>query len=191
MAYEFNDFSTDLQIMFPNITKTQVEESFKYYNLGRKMGNFSIGLLDNLKPLEPALGTIFDAIPGVLCTGNGWTIHINDSYILGGVHSHADFFLVSHNTWLPAQGNNKSLQAKGAGTVGNQLDYVSDAMMTDQYGPIKVTQREVIALNIFGYTRNPAGIFKCTHPNLADQAKIPIYICEVNEICSALKKAGN
>lgn len=190
MAYDnLVDFTNDIRIMMPEISDAKVAVSYEKYLHGRNVGPFKIGILEHINPLIPQLGTIFDSVPGVLCTGTGWTIEINDSYILGGIHSHANFTLVAHNRWLKPSGANAALQGRTAGVAkgANQLDYVADAMMTDPYGTLKVTQRELLALNIFGYSRQDnSPVFRCTNHRLADQASFPLYLCEVNELSDAI-----
>jgi len=87
---------------------------------------------------------------------NKWSIWLNDSFILGGIHSHAVFHLISNIPDL--QGNAANAQF-----------------------PFNVTQRELIGLLTFGYSSSTplakGSEYKCTQTQLADAATFKSY-CE-------------
>lgn len=69
-----------------------------------------------------------------------------------------------------------------------QLDYVKDP--NAQYS-LKVTQREVLRLNSFGYSggsnENGRRIFTCTNTQLADGARLNAYKTIVDGFTEALR----
>ncbi len=86
--------------------------------------------------------------------GNKWSIWLNDAFILGGIHNHAAFHLVS-NMNLKGDSNSKQF-------------------------PFNVTQRELIGLCTFGYSGVVGDLkagteFKCTKAELADAATFKTY----------------
>ena len=99
--------------------------------------------------------------------GNMWSIWLNDAYILGGIHGHVEFDLVSKVDLKP--------NPNGA-------------------FPFNVTQRELIGLLMFGYStgRPPKPTtYRCTNQQLADSATFKTYVAhmEVREAEARAKKA--
>ncbi len=89
--------------------------------------------------------------------GNKWSIWLNDAFILGGIHSHAVFSLVS----------NVNLK----GDLNAQF-------------PFNVTQRELLGLCKFGYSGIAGDLkagtqYKCTDTQLADAAMFKSYVEEM------------
>jgi len=89
--------------------------------------------------------------------GNKWSIWLNDAFILGGIHTHAVFHLVSN------------LNLKGD----------SNAQF-----PFNVTQRELLGLCKFGYSGMEGELkagteYKCTDTQLADAATFKSYVEEM------------
>lgn len=101
--------------------------------------------------------------------GNKWSIWLNDAFILGGIHSHSVFHLVSDINSL----------------AGNPNDA--------QY-PFKVTQRELIGLLKFGYSGSAPHLkgteYKCTNTQLADGATFKAYVDEMLSQESKLRKGA-
>jgi hypothetical protein len=88
--------------------------------------------------------------------GNKWSIWLNDAFILGGIHSHAVFHLVSDIGSL-------------AGDPNAQF-------------PFNVTQRELIGLLTFGYSGSAlikGSEYTCTDTQLADAATFKSYVKEM------------
>ncbi len=127
----------------------------------------------------------------ILRTENTWSIILNDSWILGGVHGHVNFELVS-----PVRGN-----------VMDQ-NYTTDLSADRKF---TVTGRELIGLKTFGYQQvygpvekishdsRPADLpgtnilLQCTNPQLADAATLTRYTNEVMKMAAsggATKAAG-
>jgi hypothetical protein len=108
-----------------------------------------------------------------------WRIFLNDCFILGGVHSKGDFILVGLKEIV-----DHSSMVKKPG----QLDYVKDPKA--KYS-LKVTQREVLGINSFGYSGgdNEHGkcVFKCTIPQLANSARLSEYKLLVDGFAAALR----
>jgi hypothetical protein len=93
--------------------------------------------------------------------GRKWSVWLNDSFILGGIHSHALFFLKSNPDDLDR--------------VDDKSEFV-----------FNVTQRELIGLITFGYSRgdesHPKGLeYKCSDTRLADAATFKSYVERVQE----------
>lgn len=87
--------------------------------------------------------------------GNMWSIWLNDAYILGGIHGHVEFDLVSK----------VDLKPNPAGDF-----------------PFNVTQRELIGLLTFGYSTGlPPKLttYRCTNLQLADSATFKTYIAQM------------
>ncbi len=127
----------------------------------------------------------------ILRTETRWSIILNDSWILGGVHGRVNFELVS-----PVQGN-----------VMDQ-SYTTNLSADRKF---TVTGRELIGLKTFGYQQvygpvekitheaRPAGLpgttilLQCTNPNLAESATLTRYTSEVMRMAAspgATKAAG-
>lgn len=89
--------------------------------------------------------------------GNKWSIWLNDAFVLGGIHAHARFHLVSE---------------------------VSDYADARAQFPFNVTQRELIGLVTFGYSRGTPGRkgaeYTCTNAVLADAATFKAYVTHMN-----------
>jgi hypothetical protein len=97
--------------------------------------------------------------------GNRWSIWLNDSFILGGIHGHVAFELIS------------------------KVDPEPDP--TNPYG-YNVTQREIIGLVMFGYspdrsTKKPT--YKCTNTGLADGATFQVYADHMKRLTVEFKSA--
>jgi hypothetical protein len=98
--------------------------------------------------------------------GSRWSIWLNDSFILGGIHSHRSFCLVS--------------QISSHGDPAAKFVF-------------NVTQRELIGLVRFGYSKSaptPLGTeYKCTKELAADGATFKAYVDEIERL-SADTRAG-
>jgi len=96
--------------------------------------------------------------------GNRWSIWLNDAFILGGIHSHVPFSLVSD--------------------VSDYGDAKSDFAFN-------VTQRELIGLITFGYSRGEPTAsgtgYKCTNTPLADGATFRAYVAQMDLYSAAVK----
>lgn len=198
MAYTRKEFVNDIGAAYPALSELECNFAYLYYLNARSQiqDGVTIGLLQHLKDEVKKLGSIFD--DGKMCVGDGWKIHFNDSFILGGIHGHCDFKLVGFNKWImpggPDDKNSQLVPERGAkkdvvpGYSGVQLDYVADNMIPVSYGCLKVTQREIFALNEFGYRSEDAGdnrIFKCTNHVSADSASLRDYVALVGDLQTA------
>lgn len=173
----FDRFKIEFQKAWPDVRKdkrvaSDVEaiRAFSYYCAGLRLGGadsagISIGLIEMLKKTEawtknemgasvlrnPESGTLFITDKA---NESLWEIWHNDAFILGGIHSlsRKGFTLVSVNEWEkntkpPADLCNKAV----AGF--NQLDF---ADFTKEF-PLRVTQREIIGIQKFGYSKIETG----------------------------------
>ena len=89
--------------------------------------------------------------------GNMWSIWLNDAYILGGIHGHVEFDLVSKVDFKP----------NPAGDF-----------------PFNVTQRELFGLLMFGYSSGQPPkptTYRCTNPQLADSATFKTYVAQMEK----------
>ena len=190
MAYgTYVRFAQDFIQTWGSESDVQGREAFGYYMKGLEQGpehGLTIGLIPILEKVHiPILGSAFDG--GRIFVDQTdlgrWRIYLNDCFILGGIHSHGDFRLVGVNEVLTGD---DSLVAN----PGNQpqLDYVKDPKA--KYN-LKVTQREVLGLNTFGYSNgavvNGVRIFKCTQPDAADGATLKSYREAVTQMEEALR----
>ena len=204
MAYKRKDFVKDMKAAWPNVPELELHFGYLYYANAISQatkGGLTIGLIPNLKDEIESMGSIFDSSKGRMCVGNGWKIHYNDSFILGGIHGHCDFTLVGTDKWITPGGEddpnsqlvaNKDVKkhiVKDQPTP-LQLDYVAENMIPVSYGCLKVTQREVAALNIFGYSvKEEAGgkrVFNCTNIGKADKATMVDYVKHVKALQKAI-----
>lgn len=188
MAYSsFAEFAGDFNKTWGKEDGAQVFVAWGIYKHGLTQGGtegLTIGLIPNLKQLIDEKGSVFDG-GGIFVDqrhwkgDNRWKIFLNDCFILGGVHSQGDFVLVGLNEIVD---HSSMVQKQG------QLDYVKDP--NAQYS-LKVTQREVLGINSFGYSggNNEGGkrVFKCTIPQLANSARLSTYKVIVDGFTEALK----
>ncbi len=204
MAYNRKEFVKDMKKAYPNVPELELHFGYLYYANALSqfgLGGLTIGLIPNLKKEIEEMGSIFDSSAGRMCVGDGWKIHYNDSFIMGGIHGHCDFTLVGANKWIEPGGkgdpNRQLVSNKDASknvinghSTALQLDYVSENMIPVSYGCLKVTQREIAALNLFGYSiqedkANGNRVYNCTNVGKADAATMEEYV----EHVSALQKA--
>jgi hypothetical protein len=157
----------------------RIEILYAYYQHARGQKALIIGRLADTQALVDVHGTAFEGGRAALLLtpkgynetmtkiqGKKWSIWLNDSFILGGIHSHADFYLVSNADAL------------------DHLDPGAEHVFT-------VTQRELIGLITFGYSQgqkdHPNGLqYKCTNARLADAATFKSYCDEVLSLKNAL-----
>lgn len=160
------------------MSDAKIDIIFQHYNNARHQTSLTLGRLDDTKSERETLGSEFEGGGGHLLltpkasssfTGSAqqqmdaamskkWSIWLNDSFILGGIHSHAVFHLVSNISDL--QGN------------------TSNALF-----PFNVTQRELIGLLTFGYAGSAPLLkgseYTCTKTQLADAATFKSYCDEM------------
>ncbi len=189
MAYSsFAEFSGDFDKTWGKEEGAHVFVAWSIYKHGLTQGGaegLTIGLIPNLEKIIEEKGSVFDG--GKIFVdqrhwkgGNTrWKIFLNDCFILGGIHSRGEFVLVGLNEIVD---HSSMVQKPG------QLDYVKDP--NARYS-LKVTQREVLGLNSFGYSGgdNEDGkrVFTCTVPQLADAARLSTYKSIVDGFTEALK----
>ncbi|MEM1450709.1 MAG: hypothetical protein AAF726_24205 [Planctomycetota bacterium] len=202
MAYtNFNDFKLDFQTAYPNTEESQAFLAHCYYTHGLKQGaksGLTIGLIQHLREKLLQLGSVLESGGQIFVDEregkvNRWKIHHNDSFILGGIHSLGTFELVSvyeqETKWKETYEDQGSFTNKDGRTeAARQLDFVADP--TSQY-PLRVTQREVMALNIFGYIgeeQNGSMCFTLPEKNkpIAEGATLTTYAAEVKALVTAL-----
>ena len=205
MAYDkFSEFFMDFNKAYPNAGYEQSVRAFTYYCHGLKQGGaggLTIGLIqhlqEKLKHLKSVMGKsktdpAWHNSDGKIFVDesakqNKWKIWHNDSFILGGIHSHGPFELVAPNcfeAWFEEKfGDIATLGFAGA----RQLDFVTSEDADEAY-PLRVTQREVIGLNEFGYVGSGEGLttFVCRQEPNADSANLVDYRKAVGSVTSAL-----
>lgn len=199
MAYEYPEFRRDF------IAAWSVPEdcwrAFKYYVHGLKQGpnhGLTIGLVEFLKGDVAAHGSVFgtDASAPIAHDRSGkifttpmdgaWKIYFNDAFILGGIHSHGRFELAAVTEWEPWVKQKVKDPVDGQ----NQLDIWNPHASADF--PMRVTQREVFALNIFGFegmsglNGNGRREFKCKDPGRASKATLVEYKNAVEAFVGAM-----
>lgn len=196
MAYNnFNAFARDFNQTWgdfePADLRVAPEVAYNIYTHGLNQGprhGLTIGLIPILRRAHiPNLNSVFDGGRIFVCDRDPsrWRIFLNDCFILGGIHSHGEFRLV---------GMNSVVDDPDAGLVADpgdqpQLNHVRDPQT--QFN-LKVTQREVIGLNTFGYTGANFAIqnerrFRCARPDLADAATLRAYRHEAERVEGALR----
>lgn len=194
MAYgTYVAFAQDFIQTWGSESDVQGRTAFGVYVHGLKQGpgdGLTIGLIPILEKVHiPALGSVFDGGQIFVDTTkkNRWRIFLNDCFILGGIHSHGDFRLVGVNEVLTGTDDPWKSMVEDPGNQP-QLDYVKDPQA--KYN-LKVTQREVIGLNTFGYSGGPVvnGVrtFTCTQPDAADAASLSSYREAVTQMEEALR----
>jgi len=200
MAYEFPAFRADFVAAWS--APDDCFRAFQYYAHGLKQGpnhGLTIGLVEFLKSDVARFGSVFGDDPnapihhssgGRIFTtpiAGAWKIYFNDAFILGGIHSHGRFELAAVKDWEPWIQTQVRDQVANAG----QLD-VWNAHGSDDF-PMRVTQREVFALNMFGYTGEASLVngrrqFRCTDPARASSATLVAYKSAVEELMGALSQ---
>ena len=202
MAYDnFSAFFLDFNKCNPDAGYEQGVRAYTYYchglNQGRKDG-LTIGLIEHLQTKIKQMGSVLGKSAGDTSWHNSagkifvdesnqgkWKIWHNDSFILGGIHGHGSFQLVAVNAfeqWFKDKFGDK-LGFDGA----RQLDFVTSKDPKEKY-PLRVTQREVIGLNTFGYQGSGTDTtsFVCKNPEKADKATLFEYQKAVNSLTKAL-----
>ena len=119
----------------------------------------------------------------VLRTETRWSIILNDSWILGGVHGHVNFELVS-----PVQGNvmeqsyTADLSADRKFTVtGRELIGLKTFGYHQVYGPVERISHEARPANLPGTNI----LLQCVDPGLADPATLTRYCNEVMRMATS------
>ena len=201
MAYnDFQDFKLDIKTAYPETEDPDVFLAHCYSTHGLKQGakaGLTIGLVEHLRGKLAQLGSVLESGGQIFVderkVRNRWRIHHNDSFFLGGIHSLGTFELVSvyeqETKWKETYEDQGSFTNKDGRTeAARQLDFVADP--TSQY-PLRVTQREVMALNIFGYIgeeQNGSMCFTLPEKNkpIAEGATLTTYAAEVKALVTAL-----
>ena len=176
MHYDtFPEFKAGLLQADPTtMSDAKIDILFQHYSHARHQTSLTLGRLDDTQNERETRGSSFEGGTGQLlltpkasgfsgqtqkdmdkAMASKWSIWLNDSFILGGIHSHAVFHLVS---------NIPNLQ----GTPNAAF-------------PFTVTQRELIGLLTFGYASSDplkkGTEYKCVQTQLADAATFRSY-CE-------------
>jgi len=190
MAYKnYITFAQDFLQTWGGESDINGRDAFAIYVHGLKQGpqdGLTIGLIPVLeKSIIPKDKSVFDGgkIFVDMTEQRRWRIFLNDCFILGGIHSHGDFRLAGVDEVITGD---KTLVDKPGSRP--QLDYVKNPK--DKYN-LKVTQREVLGLNTFGYTGGGIvdgyRVFKCTQPDAADGATLRSYRKIVTQMEDALR----
>lgn len=201
MAYKnFTKFFLDFNRCHPGAGYEQGIRAYTYYCHGLNQGaedGLTIGLIghlqDKIKQMGSVMGTSSDDPSWHNSAGKifvdqynkgKWRIWHNDAFILGGIHSHGNFQLVAVNAfekWFKDKFDEHIF--KGA----RQLDFITSKDPKEEY-PLRVTQREVIGLNSFGYLGSGDSTinFTCKKTKLADAATLYKYQKAVNSLTKAL-----
>ncbi len=171
-------FKSEISNLLPPEHNTTVhkEACWRVYNNASRPDNRRLiaGLLDDLDIALEKLGRTSIHQTGGVLRSSAWSIILNDSWILGGIHGHVNFELIS----LPSEDSviNKSYSS------------------TDSVDRIfRVTGRELIGLTSFGYAQvcgpvekisadirpahlpNCNALIQCVNPGLADSATFTAY----------------
>ncbi len=149
-----------------------------------------IGLFPYLQPLLPNFGSAFDNPPGRLFITRqgqqGWQLYFNDCFILGGIHGHATFELENYDVSLEDHELAQDYEFRDRANF-NQLDHIAH---TAPGYRLKVTQREVLGLNSFGYSEqnsnNHVRTMTCQLQADADAATLQSYKHLVDEMAAVL-----
>lgn len=166
MAYrDFGQFRSAF-LAIPGIGKPgddKLKLYHEWYKCALSQEEIILGRREDLRSLVKRYGYAQSG-GNILLGATTWDIHVNDCWILGGVHAHAKFYLAS--------------------VLSNDSVYnAADARKyeaTDCTRVLYVTVREIAGLNLFGYTRSeektPKGqLFVCKQPQLADEATFSAY----------------
>lgn len=202
MAYKnFTKFFLDFNKCYPKAGYEQGVRAYTYYCHGLNQGStdgLTIGLIthlqDKIKQMGSVMGTSAEDASWHNSAGKifvdesskgKWQIWHNDAFILGGIHSHGNFQLVAPNAF------EKWFEDKFGDQLGfdgaRQLDFITSRDPKEKF-PLRVTQREVIGLNSFGYTGSGTSTtsFVCKNTKQADDATLYMYQKKVNSLTKAL-----
>lgn len=140
------------------------------------LGMLAMGRLENLddKELANFLATS-DASRGSVLRMEHWSIRVNDSWILGGIHAHHPFYVASDATTK----NFVNLKHNPGTDAAERI--------------FTVTARELIGIQYFGYTIRQGNhealgtVYECTAPVAADRATLPAYRQHVAGVAAAVE----
>lgn len=119
------------------------------------------------------LGTTDETRAGSVLNSQNWSVNLNDSWTLGGIHGHREFHIAYD---------------------GNDATFRAQSIVTENADrPLFVTGRELIGITYFGYSEAEGHdsarfgkIFMCTHPEQANAATFQAYRAQVAGIEAAL-----
>lgn len=142
-ALRLSDLNISTEPSSASVTDAHIEMCWKIYQNSRnnEHGKLVCGLMSDLRGAKRQLGgtnklhtgSVLDIVNKSQTPGGNWSTLANDCWILGGIHAHLPFQLVSNPT--------------GA-TIKNP-NYVSGK--SNESHMMRVTARELIGLTRFGY----------------------------------------
>ena len=166
-------------------------QGWDYYRTAQvkaRTGALKLGLYQNLLPLlgqfqsvfdQPNRGRLFIERPN---DQGHWELYYNDCFILGGVHAQAQFELMDANRVMALP---ELATANQIHNGFNQMDYIGTNAPQWRF---KVTQREIMGLNEFGYTSDNANgnvrTFQCQLPPKAGAATLRGYKRMVDDMAA-------
>jgi hypothetical protein len=179
MAYDKPRFMTEIGSALKSVK--QLDSTFagnapnvywEWYSMARGQKEIILGRGQDIRSLVKEYGYA-QAGGSILLGAQTWDILVNDCWILGGVHSHAVFYLktvLSQDTVYSA----------------------ADKGRTDPTRILYVTTREIAGLNLFGYSMTDSKDargqkLECTQPALADRATFGEYHAHVQAIARAAR----
>jgi hypothetical protein len=174
MAYEnFGAFETGIKgVLKPDFQKNDLKTYWEWYRVARAQQEIILGREQDIRPLVQKYGYA-QAGGSILAGAKTWDIYVNDCWILGGIHSHAVFYLATVMNF-------------------NSVYNLDQTKNSDSTRILYVTTREITGLNLFGYSRtaekNPKGQkFECTQPNVATNASFMEYYQHVQAVAGAVR----
>ena len=129
------------------LTQEKAKTYYEWYQKARSQKEIVLGREKDLESLKKQYGVAEEG--GSMLIGvNGWDIWVNDSWIMGGIHSQLPFLLKTVLTFASVYNTKKE-------------DYE-----TNKARVLFVTTREIAGLNLFGYRKNK------------DDADGQLFLCE-------------
>ena len=133
MYNDYGSFESGLLQAWPEANQDKLKAYYGWYQLARKQDKLVLGRTAHLELVKQKYGIAGQ--DGILLIGiEGWDPIVNDSWIMGGIHSTIPFYLMSVLSY---------------NTVYNK----KEASNPDPTRVMYVTTREVAGLNLFGYSR--------------------------------------
>jgi hypothetical protein len=139
-----------------NIYQAAAHTNLRFLILGRWVLNSQPGNAGIDRMMQENLHIMDEVFTGgPIMNTSSWTLLVNDAWVLGGIHSHTDFYLASPRTLE----NIYNVEGNFAGQM-------------------TVTGRELTGLRVFGYTMQALQLGEaavCTTPDLANMADFATY----------------
>ena len=176
MYNTFVQFFNAINFLLPaNTQYAQAVACWQVYQNARDVGldMLAMGRINRLGPQEIAnLGATSQTQAGSILISNEWSIAMNDSWVIGGIHGHQPFHLASETI----DANIINLQY--------QPGQAPERIFT-------VTGRELLGITTFGYSIHHQSellgtVLTCTEPMLANGATFQAYRRQVQAAATAM-----